>query len=100
MPSKHKNSNKMQHPRKGKQKGSRKMDVFRQPFDGNHPTVVLKSRSLIGATMTGGVFYEQFNLIPQLASASADILEQAKFYQSYRIISMQIHWFALNNVNY
>jgi hypothetical protein len=50
--------------------------------------------------MTGGVFYEQFNLIPQLASASADILEQAKFYQSYRIISMQIHWFALNTVNY
>jgi hypothetical protein len=89
------------HKRNPKQKGrQKKMGVYRQPFDGNRPTVVLKSRSLLSATMTGGVFYEQFNLIPQLASASADIIEQAKFYQSYRILSLNIHWFGLNNVNY
>jgi hypothetical protein len=72
MPSKHKKNKKPNN--KGNKRGSKKMDVFRQPFDGNHPTVVLKSRSLIGVQMTGGVFYEQFNLIPQLANASADIL--------------------------
>jgi hypothetical protein len=30
---------------------------FKPKFQGVHPTVVLKSRSLIGAIMTGGVFY-------------------------------------------
>jgi hypothetical protein len=63
-----KNRNRKQPGRK------RNMGVMRQPFDGSRPTVILKSRTLIGAVMTGGVFYEQFNLIPQLATASADIL--------------------------
>jgi len=60
--------------------------------------VVLTNRTLIGSVMLPGYFYRQFHIVVSLASANADILEQSKFFQYYRILNVHIHWFNLSNV--
>jgi len=43
---------------------------------------------------------KQLNIIPNLSITGNDIIEQAKFFQTYRILSVMVHFINLDPVNY
>jgi hypothetical protein len=59
---------------------------------------VLKAHALISQTLTD-VNLKQINIAPTLSIFNADVLEQAKFFQQYRIPRVSIRWMNIDNVN-
>jgi len=83
-------------------KGGKPSTRPRRPPNGerrDHPTVVLKSHTLIAQSLTN-VNIKQLNIVPSLGITGPDILEQARFFQLYRILRVTVQFFNLDPVNY
>jgi hypothetical protein len=66
---------------------------------GGQPTLKLKAHALISQNITG-VNIKQINIAPTLSIFGADVLEQAKYFQQYRISRVSVRFLNSTNVSY
>lgn len=62
------------------------------------PTLILKAHALISSNVTG-VNVKQINITPTLSDFNLDVVQQAKYFQQYRMAKVSVQFLALDPVN-
>jgi hypothetical protein len=98
-----KSRNNKQHPKNANRGKNRPKRSQNRDFDFSgargKPTLVLKAHALVSQNISG-VNVKQINIAPTASVFGADIVNQFKYFQQYRIPKITIKFENLDPVNY